>query len=286
MAKLLWLVFLAFCLLNVDAKKKTEAVKAEETAPAAPVASAPEDEAAPEEEESEDKAEDKADDAEEPKEDKKAAAAAADKEEDKDDSASEETAEASESSDDSAEDTAEESAPERSCNLKFKRVGCYADNSKKDRPMRSYIMSDADIGSVSKKGKLPKGEKFNVELPKFACKCANEAINAGNAIFSIQNIAECWTGPDDSKYDKDGSSDQCVTFDYAPCDPASEYCAGKKHANFVYFVDTPEHTKTKEEIAKEYADYKKKVEKHHKKVAAKKKAAKKLKKKAKKAKKE
>lgn len=49
-------------------------------------------------------------------------------------------------------------------------------------------MTDADLGSTSKKGKLPKGDKFNTELPKFACKCANEAINNGNAIFGIQNI--------------------------------------------------------------------------------------------------
>ena len=76
------------------------------------------------------------------------------------------------------------------CNLKFKRVGCYADNNKKERPLRSYIMSDADIGTVSKKGKLPKGDKFNIELPKFACKCANEAINAGNAVFGLQNLGK------------------------------------------------------------------------------------------------
>ena len=53
-------------------------------------------------------------------------------------------------------------------------------------------MSDADIGTISKKGKLPQGDKFNTELPKFACKCANEAINGGNAIFGIQSIGKCF----------------------------------------------------------------------------------------------
>merc|ERR1711964_388847 len=89
---------------------------------------------------------------------------------------------------------------------------------------------------MGKKGKDPQGDKFNGELPKFACKCANEAINDGNAVFGIQNLAECWTGPDDSKYDKDGASNDCVTFDYAPCAESAEICAGKKHSNFVYYV--------------------------------------------------
>ena len=79
--------------------------------------------------------------------------------------------------------------------------------------------------------------------------------------------AECWTGPDDSKYDKDGESNECVTFNYAQCEANSLMCAGKKHANFVYYVDTPEHTKSKEEIQREYAEYQKKVAAHEKKKA-------------------
>jgi len=175
------------------------------------------------------------------------------------------------------------------CNLKFKRVGCYADKGNKERPLRSFIMTDADLGSATKKGDLPKGDKFNGELPKFACKCANEAINEGNAVFGLQNLAECWTGPDDSKYDKDGSSDQCVSFDYEKCEESAELCAGKKGANFVYYVDSEDHTKSKAEIKKEFAEYNKKVAKWRKeqvkKAADKKKKAKKAKK-SKKAKKE
>jgi len=176
------------------------------------------------------------------------------------------------------------------CNLKFKRVGCYADKGKKERPLRSFIMSDADLGTTTKKGKMPTGDKFNGELPKFACKCANEAINDGNAVFGLQNLAECWTGPDDSKYDKDGASEDCVTFDYAKCNESAEVCAGKKNANFVYYVDSEEHTKSKEMIKKEFAEYNKKVAVWRKEQAKKAKAkqAKKAKKskKAKKAKKE
>ncbi|XP_065644346.1 uncharacterized protein LOC100209382 [Hydra vulgaris] len=276
MAKILWVVLIAFCILVVESKKKAAETPAK--TPETPAAPQAEEESTPEEEDTDKKTEEKTEDDDAVEEKKEGVAK---KEEEKEDTKSEEAAEAS------SDDDGVENAPEMACNLKFKRVGCYADNNKKERPLRSYIMSDADIGTVSKKGKLPKGDKFNIELPKFACKCANEAINAGNAVFGLQNLAECWTGPDDSKYDRDGASEECVTFNYAPCSPTSEMCAGKKHANFVYYVDTPEHTKTKEEIAKEYKEYKKKVAAYRKRLAAKKKSSKKQKaKKVKKTKKE
>merc|ERR1719285_725237 len=182
-------------------------------------------------------------------------------------------------------DDADDDKAPFTCNLKFKKVGCYADKAKKERPLRSFIMSDSDLGSTTKKGKLPAGDKFNSELPKFACKCANEAINSGNAIFGLQNLAECWTGPDDSKYDKDGPSEDCVTFDMTKCEENSEVCAGKKHANFMYYVDSPEHTKTAEEVKEELAEEARKKEEAEEKEQ-KKKLKKKKGKKSKKAKKE
>merc|ERR1712002_616713 len=171
------------------------------------------------------------------------------------------------------------------CNLKYKRIGCYADKGKKDKPLASFMESDAEIGGMDKRGKLPKGEKydkFNQELPRFACKCANDALNGGNAIFGLQNLAECWSGPDDSKYDKDGPSEDCVTFDFAKCEADSEICAGKKHANFMYYVDTPEHTKTQDEINSELAEEQKKAEEAKTKAAKSKKGKKKKGKKSKK----
>merc|ERR1711890_39980 len=166
-------------------------------------------------------------------------------------------------SEESEEGEEEEEAAETKefqCNLKYKRIGCYADKGKKDKPLVSFMESDDELSAMAKRGKLPKGskgkgfEKFNGELPKFACKCANDAINGGNAIFGLQNLAECWSGPDDSKYDKDGPSDDCVSFNMAKCEESAEVCAGKKHANFVYFVDSAEHTKTQEEEQQELAE--------------------------------
>merc|ERR1712168_505802 len=153
------------------------------------------------------------------------------------------------------------------------------DKGKKDKPLVSFMESDEDLSANAKRGKI-KGslDKFNGELPKFACKCANDAINGGNAIFGLQNLAECWSGPDDSKYDKDGSSDDCATFDMAKCEENSEICAGKKHANFMYYVDTPEHTKTQEEVQQELAEEAKKAEEASKKKTKKPKKGKKSKK--------
>jgi len=189
---------------------------------------------------------------------------------------------AEEEGDESEEDAQDDSGEkEFVCNLKYKRIGCYADKGKKDKPLVSFMESDEDLSAMGKRGKLPKKDamgKFNSELPKFACKCANDAINGGNAIFGLQNLAECWSGPDDSKYDKDGASEDCVTFDMAKCDENAEVCAGKKHANFMYYVDSPEHTKTQEEVQQELAEDAKKADEAQKKKAKKAKKAKKGKK--------
>jgi len=199
-------------------------------------------------------------------------------------SGAEESDDAAEEAGEQAEDAGE--TKEFQCNLKYKRIGCYADKGKKDKPLVSFMESDEDLSANAKRGKI-KGsmDKFNGELPKFACKCANDAINNGNAIFGLQNLAECWSGPDDSKYDKDGPSEECVTFDMAKCEENSEVCAGKKHANFMYFVDSPEHTKTSDEVKEELAEEAKKEE-EQKKKEQKKKLKKKKGKKSKKAKKE
>jgi len=203
------------------------------------------------------------------------------KEEDADeDAADEDNASGSDEQDD-AEDAEESSEKEFVCNLKYKRIGCYKDANKKDKPLSSFMESDDELSTMGKRGKLSKEkgfEKFNTELPKFACRCANDAINGGNAIFGLQNLAECWSGPDDSKYDKDGASDDCVSFDMAKCEDSAEVCTGKRHANFMYYVDTPEHTKTQEEVQKELAEDAKKAEEAKKKPVSKAKKAKKGKK--------
>lgn len=303
MARLIWVALLVFCLVAVQAKKKAklepkEKVEDAETEGDSKLKTSQDSEAPEGSDDAEAEAEN-ADDAPAPTEGEekvngkenekqdteKELNATNSSEEEENEEATSEISE-KKSSDDKEDSEDSETKKGFSCNLKFKKIGCYADKSKKQKPLASFIMSDADMGTISKKGKLPKEDTFNTELPKFACKCANEAINAGNAIFGLQNIAECWTGPDNSKYDKDGESDNCVAFDYKPCAGDSEICAGKKHANFVYYIDTPEHTKSPEEIKKENdAAANKKKKELQKKADRKKKAKKALKKKSKKSKK-
>jgi len=245
MGKIIWILFFAFCLIVVECK------------------------------------------------DKGSDAADADADDSDSNEQSEDAAESGDAGDEDAENAEEgdsDGAEEKEfvCNLKYKKIGCYADKGKKDKPLASFLESDAEIGGMDKRGKLPKGEKydkFNQELPKFACKCANDALNGGNAIFGLQNLAECWSGPDDSKYDKDGASEDCVTFDFAKCADNSEICAGKKHANFMYYIDTPDHTKTQDEINTEIAeDAKKEAEAKKSKGKESKKSKKKKAKKSKKSK--
>merc|ERR1712072_356855 len=82
-------------------------------------------------------------------------------EDDAADDAAEEGADAGSGSDDAAE---EGETKEFQCNLKFKRVGCYADKGKKDKPLVSFMESDEDLSVNAKRGKI-KGslDKFNGE---------------------------------------------------------------------------------------------------------------------------
>lgn len=140
------------------------------------------------------------------------------------------------------------------CNLQYKRIGCYAsaDEEKEKKPLKK--------SAVILKEQPTDLEKFNDQLPKRACQCANEALTSGNAIFGLMNYSDCWSGPDDSSYDREGPSNECVTFDLAPCEPANEICTGKDLANFMYYIDTPEHNKTPDEVQKELEEERGKLE--------------------------
>ena len=77
-----------------------------------------------------------------------------------------------------------------SCNLKFNRVGCYKDKGKKQRPLGNYIMKDVKMSGLQKKSATSRSSVFDNTLGDFACRCANEALDRGNAVFGIQNIGK------------------------------------------------------------------------------------------------
>lgn len=209
------------------------------------------------------------------------AAAKADKDEDKDD----DEADKGLSSEDAEKEIKKDDKKKKfECNLKFSKVGCFKDKAKKQRPLGNYIMRDVKMSGLQKKSATSKSSIFDNTLSDFACRCANEALDRGNAVFGIQNIAECWSGADDSKYDKDGKSEECVTFGMEQCSNKDELCAGQKSTNFVYYIDVPDHTKSKEEAKKEMEQLKKAEEEKKKQLAKAKKAKKNKKKQSKKVK--
>merc|ERR1711962_592655 len=75
-------------------------------------------------------------------------------EESADDDAAEEDADAGSGSEEAEATDAEEGEAEEAgetkefqCNLKFKRIGCYADKGKKDKPLVSFMESDEDLSA-------------------------------------------------------------------------------------------------------------------------------------------
>lgn len=74
------------------------------------------------------------------------------------------------------------------CNLKIERVGCYK---KKSPRVETFTSSLKLTDKISvKKGKIQSAKNFNEMLPKVACECANAALKAGNAVFSLRNIGK------------------------------------------------------------------------------------------------
>ena len=62
--------------------------------------------------------------------------------------------------------------------------------------------------------------------------------SADYAHFKIE-LGECWSGEDAGEtYNRAGTSDKCVTKDYAKCNPSDQQeCVGDQNVNFVYGID-------------------------------------------------
>lgn len=55
---------------------------------------------------------------------------------------------------------------------------------------------------------------------------------------------ECYSGPDEGRYDEDGDAEQakCLDSDANICNAHSQYCAGEDHANYIYTILSKSHT--------------------------------------------
>ena len=63
-------------------------------------------------------------------------------------------------------------------------------------------------------------------------------LTADYTHFKIQ-LGECWSGEEAGEtYNRAGTSDKCVTKDYAKCNPSdNQECVGDQNVNFVYGID-------------------------------------------------
>ncbi|EDO40033.1 predicted protein [Nematostella vectensis] len=125
---------------------------------------------------------------------------------------------------------------EPDCDLKFEKVGCFADNHKVARPLPVYIMTDRDKSRTDiSSGHSIDWAHWDTYIPELACRCAHITKAKGWNTFGLQFYGECWSSKDAEKtYAMDGKSSRCVDKCYQPCKDSEKFCAGQHYTNAVY----------------------------------------------------
>ena len=85
-------------------------------------------------------------------------------------------------------------------------------------------------------------QDWDTYLEETICRCAEAALNKKYTHFALQNLGQCFSGPDvEETYNRDGISENCVSKGGLPsagtfekCVQPNLYCAGGEKANFVY----------------------------------------------------
>jgi len=111
------------------------------------------------------------------------------------------------------------------CSLNYEPLGCFKDKQNVPRPLPLFAFSDRDIIDWN---------NWKEFTSKLICRCAVAAKSNGHQLFGLQYYGECWSGPAEAKYTRDGNSTECVAEDYSPCSCNSYNCIGKDRANSVY----------------------------------------------------
>lgn len=125
------------------------------------------------------------------------------------------------------------------CNINVTKIGCYNDSGVPPQPLPILIMKgrhkDFHIGSNKEGFDKMAWKEF---LPEFICECANKIRERKFWTFGIQNFDECYSGPDEGRYDEDGLAklDDCIDDEYHTCAESSEYCSGLFHKNYIYTI--------------------------------------------------
>ena len=126
--------------------------------------------------------------------------------------------------------------------IPYKDIGCYADKAGSIRPLPEMLFSD------EAKRKSDSWEEF---LPDLICSCAKAAKEKTYSYFGIQNLAECWSGPNSQDtYAMDGASNQCQSTvplvpansskaidNFETCVGDNLMCAGRQGSNYIYGLE-------------------------------------------------
>ncbi|XP_048588340.1 uncharacterized protein LOC5512415 isoform X2 [Nematostella vectensis] len=130
------------------------------------------------------------------------------------------------------ESTPPQPASEATCDVKYRKVGCYGDKPTA-RAMPERLATST-----------PEYEAMGLAnwLPKFVCDCARKAKDNNYFFFGVQDYGECWSGPEaGDTYDTYGASANCVDTTRGACvDASNTTCCGKENANYVYEIITEE----------------------------------------------
>jgi len=127
------------------------------------------------------------------------------------------------------------SKPLDSCNQGWIKEGCFRDSATPDHPLPYQLLNRRDRTSSNYDGFLIDWNNYNQTIYALACKCAELAKKKGYRYFGLQFYGECWSGPENPSFDRDGPSDQCLNGYYKECDNTdTNICIGKQFTNYIY----------------------------------------------------
>ena len=77
--------------------------------------------------------------------------------------------------------------PATKCEIKYRKVGCFKDDTKEPRPLPEMIMTDRDEESPVTSGKTIEWKAWDKYVPDVVCRCAQKALDKKYSIFGIQS---------------------------------------------------------------------------------------------------
>ncbi|XP_031574769.1 uncharacterized protein LOC116308482 [Actinia tenebrosa] len=118
--------------------------------------------------------------------------------------------------------------PDYDCQVKFTKVGCFADKQSPPRPLKDLLFTEKDQSDLLNR---------KHDMKRKVCRCAEEAKRREFTVFGLQFYDECWSGKDAEKtYDVHKTSTNCFNSEFKPCQESDIECVGGPDANYVYRI--------------------------------------------------